>query len=302
MTFADFLESLFSRLDRIPDTGERTSRTPGSRPKTMPQHVEALKSAPIFHLGSWPEIVEAIEQVRADLVEDLAEGLMAPFPNLAIAFETTKGWALEWIFQREAEVPNRFVHTYFSEHQREAHFRNDIEFEFAGKKDGHFQVRLAPESVRRYCQVDSRPEEQITADMGKIIEDALLRAALISHPSHYLVERSPRLTPREERRAWAGEPIPYRKRPHFIVIDHEDLLQLHPGTKSSEGPHRSPVPHARRGHWMRLSDRCRAARAAGKAKVWIRDTFVGEREFADQSNRYKLFFSAKDLVEGTPEA
>lgn len=37
---------------------------------------------------------------------------------------------------------------------------------------------------------------------------------------------------------------------------------------------------------MRLDERCLAARAGGKERIWRKETYVGEREFEDGKNRY----------------
>jgi hypothetical protein len=148
--------------------------------------------------------------------------------------------------------------------------------------------------VNRHLAVDRRSLDAVAGELGRIVEDAMFRAALISHPANYIVERTPRLTGREERRGIGGEPRPIRKRPHFIVIDSEGLSDLRQDSLSMG--HRPPVPHARRGHWMRLSERCRLAREQGRTKTWVRETYVGEREFSDPINKYRVFLSAKELA------
>jgi hypothetical protein len=120
------------------------------------------------------------------------------------------------------------------------------------------------------------------------VQKAILRVAVISHPANYIVSTTPSLTPREERIKKERGVMPIRKRPHYIVIDREDLVNLNPATRAPDGTHASPIPHSRRGHWRRLSERCTAARAAGRTKTWVADAYVGEREFADEKNRYRV--------------
>jgi hypothetical protein len=42
-----------------------------------------------------------------------------------------------------------------------------------------------------------------------------------------------------------------------------------------------------------LAERCKAARAGGKDRVWIRETYVGERTFEDEKSRYEVLLDAK---------
>ena len=216
---------------------------------------------------------------------------MSPFPSIAIAFEGKRGWTLEWIRRRESDD---YVHTAFHETQDAAWFRNAIEFGFHGRRQGQFHVLLEPESINRYVGVDRRSTAAITQDMGHIIEDSLLRVALISHPENYVVKRTPKLTPREQRRVAVGEPIPNRKRPYYEVLDHAGLVRLR--QESLSPALKLPLPHARRGHWMRLAERCREARAAGKEKVWRREAYVGDRKFETEAGGFEVYLSAKEAA------
>lgn len=83
-----------------------------------------------------------------------------------------------------------------------------------------------------------KKEDWLSAETPTILR----QTALISHPSNYYVKIEPKLTPREARRVAAKlEPRPIRKTPHFIVIDHEQLVELN--KKHGGGTHASPVPH-----------------------------------------------------------
>jgi hypothetical protein len=73
------------------------------------------------------------------------------------------------------------------------------------------------------------------------------------------------------------------KTPHYLVVDHEVLVRMSGRTGET---HASPIPHHRRGHWKRLAERCKYARQMGRDKVWVKETYVGEREFADSHNQY----------------
>jgi len=120
--------------------------------------------------------------------------------------------------------------------------------------------------------------------MGQNIVSNLEQVAAISHPANYVVKVTPELSPKEARKVAAGKPRPPQKRSHFIVVDHEVLV----GMRRGEGTHASPIPHQRRGHWMRLGERCRHARLLGKNKVFVKETFVGERTWADPKNLYEV--------------
>jgi hypothetical protein len=294
MTLPDFLESLFSRLAKWVGEDPR-----GSLPKPIAhlgsrrEVVDLVSRAPLFVLGKWDDVVSSIMDLRSDLIEDLADGLMAPFSSIAIAYEGKRGWAMEWVHRTGSALTH--VHMLFHETQETAWFRNTIEFEFLGKRDGHFYIQLAPESVTRYVRADMRAEDVVAQDMGRIVEDALLRVALISHPENYVVKRTPKLTAREQRRVGRGELVPVRKRPYYVVLDHTGLVRLRQEAPSMAL--RLPLPHARRGHWMRLAERCRSALSAGKDRVWRRETYVGDRKFEDSAYRYNVFLSAEEAAQ-----
>jgi hypothetical protein len=84
--------------------------------------------------------------------------------------------------------------------------------------------------------------------------------------------------------------------PHFVVVDHDVLVGM--SGRGAGQEHASPVPHHRRGHWMRLAERCREAKAAGKDRVWVRPTYVGDTEFSDLRNDYKVLmdFGKKEAL------
>jgi len=284
VTLPDFLESLFSRLAQWAGTAE------GGNPHNAAK-LALLDRTPLFVLGDWDDISASIMDLRKDLVEDLADGLMAPFPSIAVAYESKSGWLLDWIHRTDA---GEYVNTAFHEAQDAAWFQNSMEFEFHGKQDGQFLVHLAPQSVNRYAAVDGRPAMKVAHDMGWMIEDSLFRVALISHPENYVVKKTPKLTPREQRKVDRGEPIPIRKRPYYVVLDHTGLVNLR--QESISRALKLPLPHARRGHWMRLAERCAAARSAGKDKVWRRETYVGDTVFETASSRFEVFMSARDAA------
>lgn len=108
-------------------------------------------------------------------------------------------------------------------------------------------------------------------------------------------KRTPYLTPRERRRVDRGEPVPIRKRPFYLVMGHKGLIDLR--LESTSTALRLPLLHARRGHWMRLAERCKMARAGGGDRVWRRETYVGDREFKDLACRYNVYMSAAEAAQ-----
>jgi len=68
-------------------------------------------------------------------------------------------------------------------------------------------------------------------------------------------------------------------RAHYILMDPACVREYgHP----SVGTHRSLTPHPRRGHWRRLPEGYR------KERTWVRDTFVGGREWSSEGKAYKI--------------
>lgn len=125
----------------------------------------------------------------------------------------------------------------------------------------------------------------VATPLGNEMAESLRYLTAISHPGQYVVRVTPELTPREKRRVESGKEFPATKTPHFLVVDHEVIVRLRHDPTST---HASPVPHQRRGHWMRLAERCRHARLLGKDRVWKDDVFVGERTFRDEKNLYEV--------------
>lgn len=117
-------------------------------------------------------------------------------------------------------------------------------------------------------------------------------AVLISHPANYIVKETPLLTPHEERRVAKGKTFPDAKRPRYIIVDHDVLT----GHLMPRGTHKTPVPHQRRGHWMRLAERCVHAKAQGLEQVWVRPCYVGETDFETEGRRYQVLLDFQDRI------
>lgn len=134
-------------------------------------------------------------------------------------------------------------------------------------------------------------------------QDALACCEVITsilHPTNYVVKTSPTLTTKERHRFASGHPLSPRKRPYFIIVDHEVLVRMRRGipAQGEEIDRASPTPHHRRGHWRRLSERCRHARLLGKERIQVREAFIGDTKFSDEKNFYEVMlnFNSKNTT------
>lgn len=84
-------------------------------------------------------------------------------------------------------------------------------------------------------------------------------------------------------------------RTHYILVDPARVRDYgHPSSADDpHGTHRSPAPHARRGHWRRLPE------GFSKQKTWVRETFVGVMEWSSEGKAYKIIDSSKRSPERT---
>jgi hypothetical protein len=299
VTFQDFLEHFYSALKKgvSPGLGVPAELTPlGSY-----ERIRALvEQAHVFHLEALEDEATFMKEVGQDALADLKNTLPVPFYNFAIVQEegTSGHWQFRWILRLVKEgawsgfnnmfgVDNHFLlWVYSSDSGRPPDFFSSIRFQYVGGMG--IDVRLSPGSVQRFAQGLGRSPLEAQAALQSIVTGILLEVSAISHPANYIVERTPALSPREERQSARGEPRPDKKRSHFIVVDHDQLVALNPATRVASGTHASPIPHARRGHWRRLAESCSKARAEGKTKIWVGPSYVGEREFVDGKNRYRV--------------
>src|SRR5437773_5716661 len=300
MTFQDFLESMTAKVRReLETTSIRTLpeelRLFGSLPKLK----ELFESAHLFNLGEAEDLDQAARELLPDLLDDCAEDVPAPFDNMLVFFQTGKGWSCEWHLKplaylppSVASLPNldklRLLIDCSEPLLKFPVFSIAAGYTMIAPQGGHPGIVFPSHTQERAGGYYREPAPEAESMLRVDVEKAILRVAVISHPANYIVSTTPALTPREERIRKEGGETPIRKRPHYIVIDREDLLRLNPATRGPEGTHASPLPHSRRGHWRKLSERCAAARAAGRTKTWVADAYVGEREFADEKNRYRV--------------
>lgn len=298
MTFQDFLERAAAVTDR--DLG---SREPGP-----------LSRSRVFHMGDDAAIEEAAREVWTDILGEIETRVHLPFSDTTCVSRVPRpegepGWVLDrlveipvtesekatvdqvalepgvdpFVFQKFKErTPQKFAVIRFEE---DADHLTPWIVLYWGTFRGHMGLLAAPsrfmETLYGVGQFGD-PEEKFFQHESKAV---LKQAALISHPSQYVVRVTPALSPKEARRVEAGRPRPARKSPHFIVVDHTVLTNLRP---HQGGTHARPVPHQRRGHWKRLAARCRHARLLGKEKVWVRPAYVGERTFTVEHNFYEV--------------
>lgn len=300
MTFQDFLESLTAKVRRELDTTSirvipEELRLFGSIPKLR----ELFESAHLFNLGEAEDLDQATRDLLPDLLEDCAEDVPAPFDNMLVFFQTGKGWSCEWHLKPLAYLPSSVAGLSNLDRLRllidcsepllpSPVFSVAAGFTMIAPQGGRPGVVFPAHTLARAMGYYRRPASEAESMLRVDVEKAILRVAVISHPANYIVSTTPALTPREERITRERGESPVRKRPHYIVIDREGLLRLNPATREPGGIHASPVPHSRRGHWRRLSERCAAARVAGRTKTWVPEAYVGEREFADEKNRYRV--------------
>jgi len=311
MRFAEYLERVLAKATR-----ELGAMDPRVLPRELqligsPRRLgELIEQAHIFNLGDAEELDRAAQEILPDLIEECREDLPAPFPNMLVFCETTRGWSCEWHLKAGPFLLPEVVDL---SRLHQVRFLIDLSepiihlptltvmaaYSMAPSQDRP-GIILTPDTRRRGALYYGGTPETVGDGMAQDVFRGVIKVAVISHPANFVVRTSPKLTPHEERRRASKGIFPLQKKPHYIVIDHEDLLQLAPGG-SKGGTHRSPTPHARRGHWRRLADRCQHARASGKNRVWVGDTYVGETVFEDEKNRYEVILNRGVEASQTPQ-
>jgi hypothetical protein len=305
VTFQDFIESFYAKV-------RKDLLSAGDLPEELKPLGDAsairslIEQARLFLIEFYGPELDHIRSIGFDLLKDLQETFPCPFDNFALVEVpdgNDSGWLLTWVLRLNRFGPwpseifghsgdNHFL-LWTWQPNDPMDFSTAIRFRYLGGPKIDFRASEA--TFARFLGGVEEKRALVREFVYASILRTLLAVAAISHPANYLVERTPLLTPRETRQAADGRPRPDRKRPHFIVIDHDGLVNLNPATRREGGTHASPIPHARRGHWMRLSERCRLAREQGKTRTWVRESYVGEREFEDGGTRYRV------LLEGSSE-
>lgn len=171
--------------------------------------------------------------------------------------------------------------------------RQALEFQLDSDAKGLTLFDRSNSLVSTFDVVNGLPLSHWVYYFGKKVNQMCI---LIAHPSNYIVKETPTLTPHEARRVEQGKRFPDAKRPRYIIVDHDVLV----GKYRPQGTHASPVPHQRRGHWMRLAERCKHAKAQGIDKTWVRDCNIGETDFVRGGRRYEVLldFQSK-MKQGT---
>lgn len=297
LTFGTFLEHAASQLEK---------RTDGN--SVLP-FVPPLLESHIFWLGDDQEFQKHVHEIRADLMPEMKERIHLPFGDTTtVSVVNIPKWGKPiWTLDRLIENPPYLKEMVerkelgLLEGQMFLVIRyqlldqvplledpimtwvlvykgidgNDVHFNFIPSKGLHaaLESNLGNPSDEKWTQMQTE---------SKVILDY---AAALSHPENYVVQVTPELTPKEERKIAAGRPRPAQKARHFIVVDHEVLVRMR---GSQGGTHASPVQHERRGHWRRLAERCRHAKLLGKDRVFVRPALVGDPAWKGEKNFYEV--------------
>lgn len=296
LTFGTFLEHAAARFEREAQKDDLI--------KLMPP----LLDSHIFWLGDDLEFQEHVHEIRSDLIPEMRNQIHLPFSDTTVVSVIKKGPHPIWTLDRMIEDPpylktllERADHSSL-EGQRILIVRcqveecvpihedpiftwvivyqgvdgNDVHFNFIPSTKLHtiLQSNLGNPSEEKWKQFQVE---------SKVILDY---AAALSHPENYVVAVTPELTPKEERKVGLGRPRPAQKAKHFIVVDHTVLVRMR--GDAATGTHASPIPHERRGHWRRISERCRHARLMGKDSVFVRPTIVGDPTWKREKNFYEV--------------
>lgn len=263
---------------------------------------------PYFFLGDEEDADRAIDLIKDDLKRDLAVRIPFPFTEQVILVKTENNPAFkvaleladsigaprpEWSATFVASIPG----------QNDAMFCWDCSFfrklGWFAVSGGAISLGLSDQPELRYLIGDMavmfdplrgkfvERKSWSKLQEGMFVKSALATAyhlALICHPENYIVKETPLLTSHEAKRIESGKRFPDAKRPRYLIVDHDVLV----GRLKPHGTHASPIPHQRRGHWMRLAERCKHLRARGVDKVYVKDCNVGPSDFIVNNRRYQV--------------
>ncbi len=279
--------------------------------KTKSKHTSRITNSAIFYLGGEGDLSDAIEAVKSDLIEELSVGIPFPFEcqtmffnALTLTSENAQALGGKWSEVQEAQdlgwIPSWYACVALKD-PRNRHSITVVDFCFRPKGGwnltysggGAFRFfENGDTEFREYTYATSvSPDgEEHEGGNGFHVQASAFHLALIAHPANYIVKESPLLTPKEQRRIAKGKRFPGAKRPRYIIVDHDVLSSR----MKPQGTHAAPAPHQRRGHWRRLAERCRYARARGVSKTWVRDCKVGETDFVANNRRYQVLMDFHD--------
>ncbi len=268
--------------------------------------LSSIRNTNIFFLGKDKEVSTAIESEKDFLLQELTEDYPLPFPDTAcITRMDDDSFLMDRIveapyicgkkeFQDEAfklglKLRNAVMITRVSEKIPIPLFFYTIHCgPRTDGKPGSIGLVGTPSVDALFMEkLGRRTTKEEAADF---VNPIMLQLALISHPANYIVKVTPSLTTHEKHLSEKGRERAIRKLPHYIVVDHDVLVELR---RSPSGTHASPVPHKRRGHWARLADRCKKAFAEGRytlvggvPKIHKRWAQIGDPAFGDENNQY----------------
>lgn len=318
LSFQDFIEMVAARVRKF-----RAAASPiklnlewAGAPKRLADMIPDFSETHVFHLGDDEAVREAIKPIRDDLTEECRDRIPTPFRDVSCVSRVPWKGKHYWVLDRLIEAPEgRRLPTNIDDVRAKGleikqhffvmrHMEDDDEdmlgvstplmwdVWFMGAAPNAYHIMTLSDV---WCQAVLEDKmgpvatRQTFELLSKETTPILEQLAAISHPQNYIVKVLPELSPKEARRVARGEPRPVRKGPHFIVVDHEELTRMS-RPAAAGGTHASPVPHERRGHWRRLAERCRLAREGGRDKVFVKPTYVGERSFSDEKNKYEVVF------------
>jgi hypothetical protein len=289
MTFMDFMDMCNKRFseDGIP--------------------AAEMNQTHVFYLGDFASVAIPVKSMLSELDREETEQLPLPFKDVSLVFTDSGHWSCTRIFDNPSFVMVNKLPEAKMLYYKNQEYRRYGMVDFSS--NGHywqgdiFHRGVAEGGTSWKYSVFSFPFKGVDNDAmcGRALFMTSI-ATWISHPSNYIIKTSPTLTPHETHRVNSGHSISARKRPYFIVVDHDVLVRMRRGipAEGAEIDRASPTPHHRRGHWARLAERCRHARLLGKNRVWKRPAFVGDTKFQDEKNFYEVLldFNKQPDIQG----
>jgi hypothetical protein len=269
--------------------------------ETSAETIERVQKANVFFMGSLLDLSESIDVVIDDLNEDLRCGFPMPFNEMVMLSKTPEsesiiGWVatilmrIPDLMRVPGDRPDFLKNLIFL--GGAAHYKGlgwQLQFcilvDILESEDGNFQWQIT--AKRDLYQKISDEDARF------VVLKTFQSMALISHPNNYILLETPKLSPKEERRVKEGKHISGGKRPRYIIVDHEVLV----GMRTPSNGHASPVPHKRRGHWMRLAERCIHAKSRGNDRAWVKHCDVGQLEFESERSRYQVLTDFQDRIQ-----
>lgn len=296
----DAIESFFAYLKHLKMTPFASNfLEPTDLEDVYVEMLERAQNSSMFFMGLDEDLSKSINTVTDDLIKDFEYGFPMPFNEMAMLVRyLDDSWCAVILLRVSKDrLPTfngcenlifvaSFVYRNFWFTGKLSAFVDVLKF-----KDKSFQLHVIARGG-----LDTIPDEDVSALIGI----AFKSMALISHPNNYILLETPKLSLKEERRVEEGKHISGGKRPRYIIVDHEVLV----GMRTPSNGHASPIPHKRRGHWMRLAERCIHAKSRGNDRAWVKHCDVGQLEFESEGSRYQVLTDFQDRIrrEGLSDA